>query len=76
MIVTYFELMASPGNTSPLEWEALFVIAAKHTMKNVIPLSKVQPIIMETKLAESKDNAIGILAMLATFSQYSHHNKG
>ena len=45
-------------------------------MKNVIPLSKVQPIIMETKLAESKDNAIGILAMLATFSQYSHHNKG
>ena len=26
MIVTYFELMASPGNTSPLEWEALFVI--------------------------------------------------
>lgn len=30
---------------------------------------------METKLAESIDNAIGILAMLATFSQYSHHNK-
>ena len=27
MIVTYFDLMASPGNTSPLEWEALFVIS-------------------------------------------------